>query len=73
MLWLYVLGFALGMSLLVFAFAIGVGLRRFGAAIALFVAALIIVGGSVMAGSRIDNGQHGVVIYEAPEMTHVAH
>lgn len=68
MIWVLVSLWAAGASVIVFAFAVGVGARKFGAAIALFLLGLLIMGGSVVAGMRRNARVHGIAPYEAPEM-----
>ena len=72
MLWYSVAVFALGACVIVYAFALGVGLRKFVPAVVLFVVGVVLVGGSMMAGSRLNNSRHGVTVYEAPELEHPA-
>jgi hypothetical protein len=66
-LWLLVLGWALGACVLVFAFAVGVGARKFGLAIVLFVVGVVVVGASTIAGNRHNAQVHGIRPDEPPE------
>lgn len=61
MTWFWISVWALGASLLVFAFAMGVSLRRFGAAIAMFIVAVLLIGGAVVEGGAINARAHGTV------------
>lgn len=72
MLWYSVAVFALGACVIVYAFALGVGLRKFVPAVVLFVVGVVLVGGSMVAGARLNNSRHGVTVYEAPELEHPA-
>lgn len=72
MLWPLVAVFALGACVIVYAFALGVGLRKFVPAVVLFLIGVVLVGGSALAGQRLNNSRHGVTVYEAPELEHPA-
>jgi hypothetical protein len=72
MLWPFVAVFAVGACVIVYSFALGVGLRKFVPAVVLFLVGVALVGGSMLAGTRLNNSRHGVTVYEAPELEHPA-
>jgi phosphate/sulfate permease len=60
MLWLPILGWALGVSVVVLAFAVGIAARKVGIAAALFILGVVLVAGSVLAGTRHTDTVHGI-------------
>ena len=69
MLWYYVLIWALGACVIVYAFATAIGARKFGLGIVLFVVGVALVAASAVAGTRHNSKVHGVRPDEAPELT----
>jgi hypothetical protein len=58
--WLNIALWALGAIAIIYAFAVGVGGRRFGIAIALFIAGLLLISGTTIAGNIHLSHIHGI-------------
>ena len=68
MLWVYILMWAIGASLVVYGFAVGVGARKVGLGAGLFILGVLFVAGGAYLGSTHNAGVHGIRPDAAPEM-----
>ncbi len=68
MLWVYIVFWAIGASLVVYGFAVGIGGRKPGIGAGLFVLGVLFVAVGMYLGNAHNAGVHGVRPDEAPEL-----